>query len=148
MVGEEGGFCGVFIWINNEPCITWPSSLDILNTLGHFNSVLLLFLHKTIPLSSKKTNVCGSTLGTKGYSLPEWRWPSGDEIKHSTTCHKETQQTDKTTVHVPARPHGTPRGLLKATSTWGPLTGALDVACRFLKSPMLHVCRNFPCLSN
>ena len=50
MVGEEVGFCGVFIWINNEPCITWPSSLDILNTLGHFNFALLLFLHKTIPL--------------------------------------------------------------------------------------------------
>ena len=51
MVGQEVGIYGVFIWINNEPCITWPSSLDILNTLGHFNFVLLLYLHKTIPLS-------------------------------------------------------------------------------------------------
>ena len=53
MVGQEVGIYGVFIGINNEPCITWPLSLDILNTLGHFNFVLLLFLHKTIPL-----NVC------------------------------------------------------------------------------------------
>ena len=37
-------------WITNEPCITLPSSLHILNTLGIFNFVLLLFLHKTIPL--------------------------------------------------------------------------------------------------
>ena len=52
MVGQEVGIYGVFIWMNDEPCITWPSSLDIglLNTLGHFNFVLLLFLHKTIPL--------------------------------------------------------------------------------------------------
>ena len=37
---------GVFIGINNEPCITLPSSLHILNTLG-FIFVLLLFPHKT-----------------------------------------------------------------------------------------------------
>ena len=51
MVGQEVGIYGVFIGINNEPCITWASSLDILNTLGHFKFVLLLFLHKTIPLT-------------------------------------------------------------------------------------------------
>ena len=50
MVGQEVGIYGVFNGITNEACITLPSSLDILNTLGHFNFVLLLFLHKTIPL--------------------------------------------------------------------------------------------------
>ena len=50
MVGQEVGIYGVFIGIKNEPCITWPSSLDIMNTLGHFNFVHLLILHKTIPL--------------------------------------------------------------------------------------------------
>ena len=59
MVGQEVGIYGVFIWINNEPCITWPSSLDILNTLGHFNFVLLLFLHKTIPLIIVHSGRCG-----------------------------------------------------------------------------------------
>ena len=52
MVGQEVGISGVFIWINHEPCITWPSSLDMLNNLGHFNFVLLLFLHTTIPLKT------------------------------------------------------------------------------------------------
>ena len=51
MVGQEVGIYGVFIRIINEPCITWPSSFDKLTTLGYFNFVLLLFLHKTIPLS-------------------------------------------------------------------------------------------------
>ena len=51
MVGQEVGIYGVFIGINNEPSITLPSSLHILNTLGHFNFVLLLFLHKAIPLT-------------------------------------------------------------------------------------------------
>ena len=53
MVGQEVGIYGAFIGITNEPCITLPSSLHILNTLGHFNFVLLLFLHKTIPLRIK-----------------------------------------------------------------------------------------------
>ena len=39
------GFIVYLFGINNEPCITLPSSLDILTTLGHFNFVLLLFLH-------------------------------------------------------------------------------------------------------
>ena len=44
MVGQEVGIYGVYIGINNQPCITLPSSLHILNTLGHLNFVLLLFL--------------------------------------------------------------------------------------------------------
>ena len=69
MVGQEVGIYGVFIWITNEPCITWPSSLQILNTLGHFNFVLLLFLHKTISLRPKKGRVAVSILGVHHPSL-------------------------------------------------------------------------------
>ena len=65
MVGQEVGIYGVFIGINNEPCLTLPLSLHILNTLGHFNFVLLLFLHKTIPLR----NI--------GKYFPTLRWRSG-----------------------------------------------------------------------
>ena len=50
MVGQEVGIYGVFIGIDNEPCITLPSSLTIMNTSGHFNFELLLFLHKAVPL--------------------------------------------------------------------------------------------------
>ena len=57
MVGQEVGTYGVFIGITNEPCIILPSSLHILNTLGHLNFILLLFLHKTIPLSSDYNNL-------------------------------------------------------------------------------------------
>ena len=35
----------------NEPSITLPSSLHILNIVGYFNCVFMVFLHKTIPLS-------------------------------------------------------------------------------------------------
>ena len=55
--GETGfGIYGVFIGITNEPSITLPSSLHILNTLGYFNCVFMLFLHKTVPLSQHKIN--------------------------------------------------------------------------------------------
>ena len=50
MVGQEVRIYDVLIGITNEPCITLPSSLHTLNTLGYFNFVLLLFLYKTIPL--------------------------------------------------------------------------------------------------
>ena len=86
MVGQEVGIYGVFIWINDEPCITWPSSLDIglLNTLGHFNFVLLLFLHKTIPLRdwSLITGRRGATkwenCGPETFAPPP---PSQDRVK-------------------------------------------------------------------
>ena len=69
MVGQEVGIYGVFIWINNDPCITWPSSLDILNTLGHFNFVLLLFRHKTIPLKGVEIFSRGRRVDFRGESL-------------------------------------------------------------------------------
>ena len=51
MVGQEVGIYDVFIVLNNEPCIPLPSPLHIMDTLCHSNCVLVLYLHKTIPLN-------------------------------------------------------------------------------------------------
>ena len=51
MVGQKAGIYGVFIGMNNEPYITLPSPLHIIDTLGHFNVVFVLYLYKTIPLT-------------------------------------------------------------------------------------------------
>ena len=50
MVRQEVVFFYVFIGIENESCITLPLFLHIIIILSHINSVLLLFLHKTVPL--------------------------------------------------------------------------------------------------
>ena len=58
MVGNEVGIYDVFIGINNEPIMTLTSYLHILATFGHFNCVLLLLLHETVPLNKRRNIIC------------------------------------------------------------------------------------------